>query len=181
MPRLPHRFFCLVLMALSAVAMASAANAAVLVRAGVRPDTLVHCGRGQLTFALWNDGADALRVKVYVSLAHEDTAEFGPRAFRAILEPHQLVRREAVFPVPPMLPTGNYALRVLAIAADSSRSEAVARFVVMASECSIGDPASAPAALLLDGISEGLGLDVSTPAIRGTWGAIKRRYDSTPR
>ena len=53
-----------------------------------------------------------------------------------------------------MLPTGNYALRVLAVAADSSRSEAVARFVVMPSECSIGDPASAPAALLLDGISE---------------------------
>lgn len=180
MPRLPHRFIVLGLMILGAVATAIPASAAVQVRAGVRPDTLVHCGRGQLTFALWNDGEDPLRVKVYVSITHEDTTEIGPRAFRAPLEPHQLVRREAAFFVPPALPTGRYALRVLAVASDSSRAEAVARFVVTTSECSFGDPSTAPS-LLLDGIGEGLGLDVSTPAIRGTWGAIKRRYDSTPR
>ena len=180
MPRLRHRFILLALMAVSAIAAAVPSSAAVQVRVGVRPDTLVHCGRGLLNFALWNDGADPLRVKVYVSITHQDTTEIGPRVFRAPLEPHQLISREATFFVPPLLPTGRYALRVLAVASDSSRTEAVARFTVMPSECSIGDPASAPS-LLLDGIGEGLGLDVSTPAIRGTWGAIKRRYDSTPR
>lgn len=180
MPRLRHRFIFVALLALCAVATAAPSSAAVQVRVGVRPDTLVHCGRGQLTFALWNDGEDPLRVKVYVSITHGDSTEIGPRVFRAPLEPHQLVRREATFFVPPALPTGRYALRVLAVASDSSRTEAVAPFVVMPSECSIGDPLMAPS-LLLDGIGEGLGLDVSTPAIRGTWGAIKRRYDSKPR
>ena len=101
-----------------------------------------------------------------MSITHEDTTEIGPRVFRTPLEPHQLIRREATFFVPPGLPVGRYAVRVLAVASDSSRTEAVARFVVMPSECSVGDPALAPS-LLLDGIGEGLGLDVSTPAIRG--------------
>ena len=119
-PRLRHRFILLALMAVSAIAAAVPSSAAVQVRVGVRPDTLVHCGRGLLNFALWNDGEDPLRVKVYVSITHEDTTEIGPRVFRAPLEPHQLVRREATFFVPPLLPTGRYALRVLAVASDSS-------------------------------------------------------------
>lgn len=180
MPRLRHRFLMLALLVTSVAAVARPAGAGVQLRVGVRPDTLVHCGRGQLAFALWNDGADPLRVRVYVSLAHDDSTEIGPRQFRATLEPHQLVRREAEFLVPPGLPTGRYALRVLAVASDSSQAEVVARFVVTSSQCSIGDPSPALVSLLLDGIGASLGLDVPTPTIRGTWGAIKRRYDSTP-
>lgn len=181
MPRLRHRFLVLAMLATGAITMASAADAAVQLRVGVRPDTLVHCGRGQLAFALWNDGADPLRVKLYVSLAYGDSAEIGPRPFRANLDPHQLIRREAEFLVPPVLPTGRYTLHVRAVASDSSQVETVTRFVVMPADCSFGDPSSAPVSLLLDGIGASLGLDVPTPTVRGTWGAIKRRYDSTPR
>jgi len=171
----------LALLIATSAGMSATASAAVQVRLGVKPETLVHCGRGQIAFALWNDGENPLRVRVFVSLTHDDTTEIGPLVFRAHLEPHQLIRREAEFFVPPALPVGRYALRVRAVASDSSRAEAIARFVVEPSECTIRDGTPTPLSLMLDGLGASLGLDLSTPTVRTSWGAIKRRYDGTPR
>ena len=159
---------------------ATRASAGVQVRLGVRPDTLRHCGQGQLALALWNDDAQPLRVRVYVSLAYE-SAEIGPVQLRTRLGPNELKQRAFDYPVPAALPIGHYALRMLAVASDSSRSEAIAPFVVLGSACTIGDAPPTPASVLLAVLAVGTGLDFPTPTVRGSWGALKQRYDSKAR
>jgi hypothetical protein len=158
---------------------ATAASASVQLRVGARPDTLQRCESGHLAFALWNDDAEPLRVRVFATLAHEDSVQIGPRQLRARLGPHELRTREFDFMVPQGLAAGRYELRMLAVASDSSHSEARVRFVVEDAGCSDGDTPPAAPSVFLDALAEGTGLDFATPNLRSTWGSVRRRYDST--
>jgi hypothetical protein len=160
---------------------AGPASADVRLRLGVQPDTLVHCGSGHVTFALWNDGVDTLQVRVFVSLDVDSTRTVGPRPFRLRLAPRELVKRDFEFAVPPSLPVGDYTLGMLVMGSDSTRAGVRAKFTVALSRCTIGDAPAAAPELLLDSIAAGIDLDVPTPTLRSTWGEVKRRYDSTSR
>ncbi len=155
-------------------AVAGSAQAAVHLRLGVQPDTLAHCDRGHAALALWNDGTDTLRVRLYVSL-RLDSLTLGPRTLRTRLAPSELRQRSFDFEVPPFLPVGRYELRIFAVASDSSRSEGVAVFVVRRSGCSSTPSIDAPSAML-DAIADATGFDIPTPTIQGSWGQLKRRY-----
>src|SRR5438094_8847747 len=66
--------------ALGLLCLAStAASASVQLRVGTRSDTLQHCESGQLAFALWNDDAEPLRVRVFGQLGPGGVAQLGPR------------------------------------------------------------------------------------------------------
>lgn len=170
----------IVLVALFAtLALAGLAQAAVRVQVGVRPDTLAHCDQGRLAFALWNDGGDTLRVRLQVSLVH-DTTTLASVALRARLAPRETRGRDGHFVVPPRLPAGRYTIRVAAVASDSSRDSAEATFTVLEGGCSTGDPDPLAHAAVMGEVVTVLGLDVATPALRQTLGAVKRRWDETP-
>lgn len=152
-----------------------AARASVQVRVGVRPDTLAHCDPGSFSFALWNDGPDSLRVRLFLLLEH-DSLSFG-HPLRVRLGSHDLRHREVGFVVPPGLPSGSYTLRLKAVASDSSRAEDSATFVVLPGGCGDGgDPA--PQVALIESVAAGMGFDTATPTLHESWGGVKRRYDA---
>ena len=155
------------------------ASGSVQARVGVRPDTLQHCDHSQFSFALWNDGPDSLRVRLFVALEF-DSVTFGPHPLRTRLGPHEVRHRDVDFIVPPGIPSGRYTLRLYAVASDSSRTEASAAFVVLPGGCS-DDGGATPQLLMLEAVAQGMGLDTPTPTVHGTWGALKRRYDNQPR
>jgi len=171
--------FRLGLLASILTALASTyASAGVQLRVGVRPDSLKNCEQGHIGFALWNDDATQLRVRVFVSLTRDDSSRIGPIPLRTRLGPNELRKRALDFTVPARLAAGRYALEMVAVASDSSKSAAIASFVLLESACSAGDSPPAPASVLLDEMVAATGLDLATPTVRDTWGALRRRYDS---
>jgi hypothetical protein len=162
------------------LAVASTSAASVRARLAVRPDTLEHCDRGRLAFALWNDGPDTLRVRVHLTLVHDDSVVVRDVALRTRLTPREVRGREGDFTVPPRLPSGTWTIRIAAVASDSSRDTADASFTVLDGGCSTGEPDDTAAATMLAEVVATVGLDQSTPAARQTMGAVKRRWDGSP-
>jgi len=161
-------------------ACVTGAKAGVRIRFVIDPEHLAHCESGRASLALWNDGPDSLRVNVYVSAAFE-TVYAGPRLLRARLGPRQIIRRALEFPVPPGLPAGRYSVSMMAVASDSSRDATADSLDVLDSGCPGGQLPALPANLVLDLVADGVGLDIPTATIEGSWGALKARYDSKPR
>src|SRR2546426_10772704 len=115
-------FRCLLLASMMTALVSTYASASVQLRVGVRPDSLRNCEQAHLGFALWNDDATPLRVRVFVSLARDDSARIGPIQLRTRLGPNELRKRALDFTVPAGLPAGRYALEMVATASGSSRA-----------------------------------------------------------
>ena len=166
-----------------AVLLAGTALAGVGVRVGVRPDSIPQCGSGHLSAALWNAGGDSIRVRVSISLVYQDTLSFGPISGIASLGPHGLKTRQFDFNLPPGLPEGRYALALRAAGSDSTYDRAVAPWTVLPSDCLIPASPIAPPMALLQSLLESLALepDRTTPAVRDSWGGLKRRYYTEPK
>jgi hypothetical protein len=162
------------------LAVASVAEAGVRARLSVRPDTLEHCDRARLGFALWNDGPDTLRVRVHLTLLHDDSVVVRDVALRTRLGPREVRGRDGEFTVPPRLPSGRWTVRLAAVASDSSRDTADASFTVLDGGCSRGESDDLASATMLAEVVTAVGLDVATPAARHTMGAVKRRWDGSP-
>jgi hypothetical protein len=163
--------------------LTTTATAAVRIRVGIRPDSIPQCGTGHWSSVLWNTGADSIRVRVSISLVYQDTLHLGPVSGIARLGPRDLRAREFDFLVPPALPEGHYVVVVRAAASDSTYDESVADLTVLPHDCPAPATRISPSAALLQSLLESLALepDRTTPAIQDSWGALKRRYYTSPK
>ncbi len=177
MTRLLSRSF---LAATLLVSLATAASAAVTLRAAVTPTTIPQCSTGQLFVALGNTGTAPIGVRVCVAITRNDTVLVGPACGRTFLAAGETRSHEFMFFVPGFVPPGNYAFDFKAQGSDGSSAEAKAAFAVVAhapgATCfpiagvsNVGDVSS---------LSQSMGLtpDATTGTRPQTWGSLKVIY-----
>jgi len=158
--------------------IASAATAAVHVRATIAPDTLPQCSTAHFSAALWNTGPDTLRVRVAISLVYRDSFPLGTLVARTVLLPGEVRTREFDVTIPARLPPGPYALTLGAVASDGSQDRTVDRLSVVGADCPPPAATTDSGLELMSGVSQGLSLepDSATPTLQGSWGQLKARY-----
>jgi hypothetical protein len=163
-----------------AVMPAATAAAAVHVRATVAADTLAQCSSAHFSAALWNSGADTLRVRVLVSLVARDSFPLGTLIGTTTLLPGEVRTREFDVPMPARLAPGPYTLDLRAIAPDATEDRSAVRFAVGAADCPLAAGAGTgdPGLDLMSAVSRGLSLepDAATPTLHNSWGQLKARY-----
>jgi hypothetical protein len=173
------RLLALSFLTVATMAFAQVSTAAVHVRIAITPATISQCGRGQMLFAVSNDGTSPILARLCWELARNDTTLLGPICGRLPIPAGGQLQHEFDFLVPPVMPVGDYALRVHAMGSDGSSDDAVATFTVVAGSPMACRPApGAPESNLLQSLmtSSGITPDTVTPTSSSTWGQVKLIY-----
>lgn len=172
--------FPLLLVPLAVSSLAVAAGADVVVRAGVRPDSVKQCGPAKAFVAIANTGERPIEIRASLILTDDlGTQVLGPYVGRLMLAAGERRMREFRFMVPEDLPSASYQWVMRALANDLTRDAALAPFEVVKGVCGSGSADEAKKINSEEEILRSLGLeedDTTTDTKDETWGQIKKRY-----
>ena len=155
------------------------ASASLDVKVAVEPDTVAQCSLGHFLFAVANKGTEPECSVIHFQLTVNGNP-LGTGWSRVLCLPAGGRRTfKHDFPVLPNSPLGDYALKVVALSRDSTKSASEADFVVVKGTC--GPPAAPGLAApeqIGQGIASALGMtpDTPEPARRSTWGELRQMY-----
>ncbi len=175
---MPRRSWLFLPLVAALVGWSATAQASLDVRIAVSPSTIAQCDTGHFFVAIGNTGTTAECSLIHFQLSYNGSP-VGTGFSHVLCLPAGAHRSfEGTFIVPPLAPTGSYALTLSATSKDGSTSTSTASFTVVAGTCPRSPSSGASTQSIATGIAQTLGLtpDATAPKDPTTWGRLHQTY-----